>query len=122
MRSIDDLQVAGKTVLVRADFNVPLADGEAGMRIITDDGRIRAALPTIEDLRASGAKVVLVSHLGRPKGEPTPSASLAPVAARLAVLLGVSVPLIADLAAAPAVVAAMTPGDVKVVDRLHNDP
>jgi phosphoglycerate kinase len=121
MRSIDDLQVAGKSVLVRADFNVPLADGEAGMRIITDDGRIRAALPTIEDLRASGAKVVLVSHLGRPKGEPTPSASLAPVAARLAVLLGVSVPLIADLAAAPAVVAAMTPGDVVLLENIRFD-
>jgi len=121
MRSIDDLQVDGKTVLVRADFNVPLADGEAGMRIITDDGRIRAALPTIEDLRASGAKVVLVSHLGRPKGEPTPSASLAPVAARLAVLLGVSVPLIADLAAAPAVVAAMTPGDVVLLENIRFD-
>jgi len=121
MRSIDDLQVAGQTVLVRADFNVPLADGAAGTRVITDDGRIRAALPTIQDLRASGARVVLVSHLGRPKGEPTPSASLGPVAIRLSELLDLTVPLIPDLDSAPAVVAAMSPGDVALVENIRFD-
>ena len=122
MRSIDDLQVAGRTVLVRADFNVPLADGGEGSRVITDDGRIKAALPTIEDLRASGAKVVLVSHLGRPKGHPTPEASLGPVAVRLSELLGISVPLIPDLASAPVVVAEMTPGDVVLLENIRFDP
>ncbi|WP_308427950.1 phosphoglycerate kinase, partial [Actinomadura livida] len=76
MRTIDDLDVAGRRVLVRADLNVPLEDGS-----ITDDGRIRASLPTIEALRTRGAKVIVCAHLGRPKGEVKPEFSLAPVAA-----------------------------------------
>ena len=64
MKSLDDLEVAGRTVLVRADFNVPLADGPAGERVITDDGRIQAALPTLTYLRDRGARIVVVSHLG----------------------------------------------------------
>ena len=71
MKSLDDLEVAGRTVLVRADFNVPLADGPDGpddTKVITDDGRIRAALPTLQYLREHGAKVVVVAHLGRAKG------------------------------------------------------
>ncbi|MYS25250.1 phosphoglycerate kinase [Streptomyces sp. DvalAA-14] len=87
MKTIDDLiaegHVAGKRVFVRADLNVPL-DGER----ITDDGRIRAAVPTITKLADAGAKVIVASHLGRPKGEPDPKFSLAPVAARLGELLG----------------------------------
>ncbi|MFC4030442.1 phosphoglycerate kinase [Streptomyces polygonati] len=87
MKTIDDLiaegHVAGKRVFVRADLNVPL-DGER----ITDDGRIRAAVPTITKLAEAGAKVIVASHLGRPKGEPDPKFSLAPVAARLGELLG----------------------------------
>jgi len=79
MNSLDDLQVAGATVLVRADFNVPLADGPDG-KVITDDGRIKAALPTLTYLREQGAKVVIAAHLGRPKGEVNPDLSLAPVA------------------------------------------
>ena len=87
MRTLDDLDVEGRRVLVRVDFNVPLKDGE-----ITDDTRIRAALPTLRELRAKGAaKLVLVSHLGRPKGQPAPEYSLAPVARRLEELLGVPV-------------------------------
>ncbi|HEU4657873.1 MAG TPA: phosphoglycerate kinase [Capillimicrobium sp.] len=87
MRTLDELDVAGKRVLVRVDFNVPLADGA-----ITDDTRIRGALPTLHELREKGAaQLVLVSHLGRPKGEPDPRYSLAPVAERLSELLGVPV-------------------------------
>src|SRR4051812_9679650 len=83
MRTLDDLEVDGARVVVRVDFNVPLND--AGD--ITDDARIRAALPTLHELRRKGAKLVLLSHLGRPKG-PDPKLSLRPVAERLADLLG----------------------------------
>ena len=119
MKSLDDLQVAGRTVLVRADFNVPLADVD-GARVITDDGRIRAALPTLSFLREQGAKVVLVAHLGRPKGEAKPELSLAPVAARLGELLGTPVSLV-NLADAPAAVAAMTSGDVVLLENIRYD-
>ena len=87
MKTLDDLDVAGRRVLVRVDFNVPLQDGRIG-----DDTRIRAALPTLRELRAKGAaQLVLVSHLGRPKGAPDPRYSLAPVAARLGELLDAEV-------------------------------
>ncbi|WP_165985583.1 phosphoglycerate kinase [Streptomyces sp. YIM 98790] len=89
MKTIDELiaeGVAGKRVFVRADLNVPL-EGGPGARRITDDGRIRAALPTINALAAAGARVLVASHLGRPKGAPDPAYSLAPVAARLGELL-----------------------------------
>ena len=119
MKSLDDLQVAGRTVLVRADFNVPLADVD-GARVITDDGRIRAALPTLTFLREQGAKVVLVAHLGRPKGEAKPELSLAPVAARLGELLGTSVSLV-SLDDAPAAVAALSVGDVLLLENIRYD-
>ncbi len=98
MRGLDDLDVAGRRVLVRVDFNVPLAEGPAGGVTVADDTRIRAALPTIEELRGRGARLILVSHLGRPGGRPDPALSMAPVAARLTELLGAPVTL------APAVV------------------
>ena len=80
-KSVDDINVKGKRVLVRCDFNVPLIDGK-----ITDENRIVAALPTIKKLIADGGKVILCSHLGKPKGEPKPELSLAPVAVRLSEL------------------------------------
>jgi phosphoglycerate kinase len=93
MRSIDDLDVRGRRVLVRVDFNVPLATGADGAVEIADDARIRGALPTIEELRGCGARVVLVSHLGRPKGHVEEALSMAPVAARLRELTGAEVKL-----------------------------
>jgi phosphoglycerate kinase len=116
MRTIDDLDVAGLRVLVRADMNVPL-DGTR----ITDDGRIRASLPTLRALLARGARVVVCAHLGRPGGEPDPRYSLAPVAARLAELLGCQVVLAADTVgpAAHAAVAALRPGAVVMLENLR---
>lgn len=93
MRTIDSLgDIAGKRILVRSDFNVPLDEGKQ----ITDDGRIRAALPTLQRLLAAGAKVIVAAHLGRPKGEVNPDFSLAPVALRLGELLGKPVILAND--------------------------
>ena len=120
MKSLDDLDVAGRAVLVRADFNVPLADGPDGSRVITDDGRIVAALPTLEYLRSKGARVIVAAHLGRAKGERVPELSLAPVAARLGDLLGTTVTL-ADLADAPPLVAGMAPGDVLLLENIRFD-
>ena len=81
-KTVRDIDVSGKKVLVRCDFNVPMQDGK-----ITDDRRITAALPTIEYLIEQNAKVILMSHMGRPKGEPKPEFSLQPVADRLSELL-----------------------------------
>ncbi|MGH3453246.1 MAG: phosphoglycerate kinase, partial [Nocardioidaceae bacterium] len=92
MKTIDDLgELRGKRVLVRSDLNVPL-DGTT----ITDDGRIRASVPTIQRLRDAGARVVVTAHLGRPKGEPDPRYSLRPVADRLGELLGTEVGFATD--------------------------
>ncbi|WP_222196087.1 phosphoglycerate kinase [Modestobacter italicus] len=121
MRSVDELiadGVSGRRVLLRADLNVPL-DKNSGA--ITDDGRIRASLPTITALREAGARVVVAAHLGRPKGEPDPQFSLAPVAARLGELLGTEVPLAADVAGpdASARVAALADGDVLLLENVR---
>ncbi|GGI13438.1 hypothetical protein GCM10007377_05960 [Galliscardovia ingluviei] len=120
MKTLKDLgDLKGKRVLVRADFNVPL-DGTT----ITDDGRIRAALPTITTLRNEGAKVIVMAHLGRPKGKVVPELSLAPVAARLGELLGITVPLAADTYGedAQAKVAAMSDGDVVLLENVRFNP
>ena len=110
-KSVDDINVAGQKVLVRCDFNVPLKDGQ-----ITDENRLVAALPTIKKLIADGGKVILCSHLGKPKGEPKPELSLAPVAVRLSELLGQEVKFAADDNVvgdnAKAAVAAMKDGEV----------
>ncbi len=118
-RSVRDAEVSGKRVLVRVDFNVPMQDGR-----ITDDTRIRAALPTIEDLLARGAAVILVSHLGRPKGNPSPEYSLAPVARHLGELLQRDVALSGDVAGPEAVSAAasLDPGDVLLLENVRFEP
>ncbi|MCI8465399.1 MAG: phosphoglycerate kinase [Lachnospiraceae bacterium] len=114
-KSVDDINVKGKKVLVRCDFNVPLKDGA-----ITDENRLVAALPTIKKLIADGGKVILCSHLGKPKGEPKPELSLAPVAARLSELLGQDVKFAADPEVvgpnAKAAVASMKDGEVVLLE------
>ncbi len=120
MKTLKDLgDLKGKRVLVRADFNVPL-DGTT----ITDDGRIKAALPTIEELRKDGAKVILMAHLGRPKGKVVPELSLAPVAKRLSELLGCDVVLASDTYGpdAQTKVAAMNDGDVVLLENVRFNP
>ena len=110
-KTIEDIQVKGKKVLVRCDFNVPLKDG-----VITDENRLNGALPTIKYLVENGAKVILCSHMGKPKGEPKPELSLAPVAKRLGEMLGKEVKFAADDNVvgdnAKAAVAEMKDGDV----------
>ena len=121
MRSVDELiadGVSGRRVLLRADLNVPL---DKVTNEITDDGRIRASLPTISALRDAGARVVVAAHLGRPKGAPDPQFSLAPVAARLGELLGTAVPLAADVAGpdATARAAALADGEVLLLENVR---
>ena len=114
-KSVDDINVKGKRVLVRCDFNVPLQDGK-----ITDENRLVAALPTIKKLIGDGGRVILCSHLGKPKGEPKPELSLAPVAARLTELLGQEVKFAADPEVvgpnAKAAVEAMKDGEVVLLE------
>ena len=126
MKSLDDLEVAGRTVLVRADFNVPLADGPDGpddTKVITDDGRIRAALPTLTYLRDKGAKLVVVAHLGRPKGVASEALGLQPVADRLSELLDADVEVASDITGpqSRAMVAALEPGDVLLLENIRFD-
>jgi phosphoglycerate kinase len=118
-RSVADADVRGKRVLVRVDFNVPL-QGAA----ITDDTRIRAALPTIKLLLERGAAVILASHLGRPKGKPDPKYTMAPVAARLAELLGTEVLTAGDVVGPDAQAAAQSlrPGQVLVLENTRFEP
>jgi len=116
--SVRDADVDGRTVLVRADLNVPLADGE-----VADDARIRAALPTIELLRERGARIVLCSHLGRPKDR-EPELSMEPVAGRLSELLGVSVALAPDVVGpeVDAAASGLEPGDVLLLENTRYEP
>ena len=115
-RGIEALELAGRRVLCRVDFNVPIKDG-----VIGDDTRIRAALPTIRALREADARVVLCSHLGRPKGAPDPAASLAPVRARLAELLGIPVAFAADCVGevAESAVEELRDGDVLLLENVR---
>jgi len=119
IRTLDDLDVAGKRVLVRVDYNVPLDDGR-----ITDDTRIRATLPTIQALRERGAAIILVSHLGRPKGKVRDELRLAPVAARLGELLGQPVKYARDVVGpeARAMAASLQPGEVGLLENVRFEP
>lgn len=120
IRTLRDVDVAGKRVLVRVDFNVPMAEGR-----VSDDARMRAALPTLEALRKAGARIVLVSHLGRPKGKgPEPAYSLAPVARHLAKLVGAPVAFADDCVGAPAqaAVQALGPGEMVLLENVRFHP
>jgi phosphoglycerate kinase len=115
-RTLDQVDLAGRRALVRVDFNVPMANGK-----VTDDTRLRAALPTIARLRTGGAKVILLAHFDRPKGVRVPSMSLAPVAAPLSALVGAPVTFVDDCIgeAVAAAVAAMAPGAVILLENLR---
>ncbi len=120
MKSVEDLgDLRGKRVLIRCDFNVPL-DGD----VITDDGRIKAALPTLGYLREQGAKIVIMAHLGRPKGQVNPEYSLAPVAKRLGELLGTEVALAGDVVgpSATQTVANLGEGEVALLENVRYEP
>jgi len=123
MKTIDNLleeDLHGKTVLVRSDLNVPLDESRA----ITDDGRVRASVPTIKKLSDAGAKVVVVAHLGRPKGAPEDKYSLRPVVGRLSELLGKDVAFAEDTVgeSAKSVVAGLKDGDVALLENLRFNP
>jgi len=130
-KTVRDVDVKGKKVLMRVDFNVPLKTDPVAGATITDDTRIRGALPTIQYLLEQGAALILMSHLGRPKGEVKPELSLAPVAARLSELLGQDVQLAPGTVGAEveAAAAALQPGDVLILENTRflagetkNDP
>ena len=119
MRSIDDLDVSGQRVLVRADLNVPMSAGE-----ITDDGRIRASVPTLSALADRGARVIVMAHLGRPKGKVVPELGLAPVATRLSELLQRPVHFSAALTGpdVQAAVTALDDGEILLLENVRFDP
>lgn len=121
VRELNSLDVRGKRVLLRCDLNVPLKDDGTGKRVITDDGRIRASLPTINALLHGGATLIITAHLGRPKGERKPELSLAPIAERLSSLLNRSVAFAHDTAGpeADAAVAALKSGDVLLLENVR---
>ena len=121
VRELNSLDVRGKRVLLRCDLNVPLKDDGTGKRVITDDGRIRASLPTINALLDGGATLIITAHLGRPKGERKPELSLAPIAERLSSLLNRSVAFAHDTAGpeADAAVAALKSGDVLLLENVR---
>jgi phosphoglycerate kinase len=129
MKSIEDLAVGGRRVLLRADLNVPLDLADKASPRITDDGRIRASLPTIEKLLGRGARVIVVAHLGRPKGDgfaerAAGGPSLRPVAARLGELLGKPVAFAADVVGEDAsrVVSGLTDGDIALLENVRYEP
>jgi len=121
VNTLDSLSYQGKRVFLRCDLNVPLQDDGTGKRIITDDGRIRASLPTINYLLSAGASLVICAHLGRPKGERKPELSLAPIAERLRELLGQEVVFATDVIgdSAKAAVASIKPGGVVLLENIR---
>src|SRR5215472_12334327 len=115
-RTLDQADLAGKRALVRVDFNVPMEDGK-----VTDDTRLRAAIPTVAKLRAGGAKVILIAHFDRPKGKVVPSMSLKPIVGPLSKVLGVPVAFAEDCVGSKArgAVNAMQPGDVLLLENVR---
>jgi phosphoglycerate kinase len=124
VKSIDDLDVHGRRVLVRVDFNVPLRKDDQGEPSVADDTRIVQALPTIEELRARGARLILVSHLGRPEGRPEADLSLAPVVRRLRELTGAKVTLSPEVVGARsrALAEALGDGEILVLENVRFEP
>jgi phosphoglycerate kinase len=124
MKSIDQLDVQGRRVLVRVDFNVPMVKDAQGVPAVADDTRIVQALPTIEELRARGARLVLVSHLGRPEGRPESDLSLRPVAERLRELTGAHVTLAPEVVGprARALAEGLKDGDILVLENVRFEP
>lgn len=121
VKALSSLDVKGKRVLLRCDLNVPLKDDGSGKRVITDDGRIRASLPTIASLLDNGAALIIIAHLGRPKGERKPELSLAPVAERLGELLNRNVVFAHDTVGpeADAAVKKLTSGEVVLLENVR---
>jgi phosphoglycerate kinase len=124
MKSIDDLDVRGRRVLVRVDFNVPLRKDDRGEPAVADDTRIVQALPTIEQLRSRGARLILVSHLGRPEGRPEADLSLAPVVERLRELTAASVTLSPEVVGvrSRALAGALADGEILVLENVRFEP
>src|SRR6516162_1511387 len=127
--SVRDLDLKGKRVFIRVDFNVPLEKDSQGQMVITSDKRIKASLPTIQYALDQGAGVILASHLGRPKGKPNPEMSLKPVAARLQELLGKPVKMAPDCVGPQVEAMKPSPGEILLLENLRyhaeeekNDP
>ena len=121
MKTIDDIDVNNQRVLLRADLNAPMKQDANGVMQITDDGRLKASVTTINDLRKKNAKIVILAHLGRPKGERKPELSLKPIAKRLGALVGTSITFIDDLNSADTltIVNALNPGEIAMVENIR---
>ena len=121
MKTIDDIDVTNQRVLLRADLNAPMKQDDNGVMQITDDGRLKASVTTINDLRKNNAKIIVLAHLGRPKGERKPELSLKPIAKRLGELVGTSITLIDDLNGSDTltIVNALKPGEIAMVENIR---
>ena len=121
MKTIDDIDVNNQRVLLRADLNAPMKQDANGVMQITDDGRLKASVTTINNLRKKNAKIVVLAHLGRPKGERKPELSLKPIAKRLGELVGTSITFIDDLngAGTLTIVNALKPGEIAMVENIR---
>lgn len=121
MKTIDDLELNNQRVLLRADLNAPMKQDANGQMQITDDGRLRASVTTINDLRKKNAKIIILAHLGRPKGERKPELSLKPIAKRLGELVGVSIKFIDDLndASTLEAVNSMQSGEIIMIENIR---
>ena len=121
MKTIDDIDVTNQRVLLRADLNAPMKQDANGVMQITDDGRLKASVTTINDLRKKNAKIIVLAHLGRPKGERKPELSLKPIAKRLSELVGTSITFIDDLNGADtlSIVNSLKPGEIAMVENIR---